>query len=61
MPTYVYECASCGQFEQQQAIADPAIERCPTCGGPVARLLVGGLTFTSKGRATCSPAAAGGG
>ena len=50
MLTYVYECTRCGEFEQQQAISEPALQRCPTCGGAVRRLILGGTGFTIEGR-----------
>ncbi|MFC1642023.1 FmdB family zinc ribbon protein [Myxococcota bacterium] len=28
MPTYVYECRKCGEFEEQQSIKAPAFTRC---------------------------------
>ena len=42
MPVYEYEHLSrpcdLGQvFEQRQPMADPSLERCPNCGGPVSR------------------------
>ncbi len=49
MPTYVYECAECGEFEQQQSIKEPALTRCPKCGGEVRRLIAGGTSFILKG------------
>ncbi|MBN2574137.1 MAG: zinc ribbon domain-containing protein [Deltaproteobacteria bacterium] len=50
MLTYVYECARCGTFEQRQPISDPALGRCPTCGGEVRRLIAGGTGFLVKDR-----------
>ncbi|MFH1809382.1 MAG: FmdB family zinc ribbon protein [Pseudomonadota bacterium] len=55
MPTYVYQCASCGEFEQQQSILAPALERCPQCGGQVQRLIAGGTSFIMKGHSGPSP------
>jgi putative FmdB family regulatory protein len=49
MPTYVYECEGCGEFEQQQSIMEPALTRCPRCGKDVRRLIVGGSGFIMKG------------
>jgi len=48
MPTYVYECTRCGEFEQQQSISEPALGRCPSCGGEVRRLISGGSGFLVK-------------
>jgi putative FmdB family regulatory protein len=40
MPLYEYECDSCGRrFERIQKFSDPLIAECPTCGGPVRKLL----------------------
>jgi putative FmdB family regulatory protein len=40
MPLYEYECESCGhRFERIQKFSDPLVETCPTCGGPVRKLL----------------------
>ena len=49
MPTYVYECEGCGEFEQQQSIMEPALTRCPRCGKDIRRLIVGGSGFIMKG------------
>ena len=58
MPTYLYMCEQCGEFEHHQPISEPAIEGCPTCGGPVTRLITGGSGFIMKGSAS-PPRAAG--
>ncbi len=50
MPTYVYECESCGEFELQQSIVEPARETCPRCGEPVRRLISGGTGFILRGK-----------
>lgn len=40
MPLYEYECDSCGRrFERIQKFSDPPVAECPTCGGPVRKLL----------------------
>ena len=39
MPTYVYQCETCGQFEQWQSFKDSALTACPTCGSPVRRVI----------------------
>lgn len=39
MPIYEYDCSKCGIFEYRQSFSDPALERCPTCGGPVKRII----------------------
>ncbi len=49
MPTYDYECKKCGRFEQFQRITDAKLKRCPTCNGPVKRLLGSGAGILFKG------------
>jgi len=40
MPLYEYQCESCStRFERIQKFSDPPIETCPSCGGPVRKLL----------------------
>lgn len=39
MPTYDYECKSCGCFEEYQSITAEPLEICPRCGGKVRRLI----------------------
>src|SRR6186713_2204010 len=40
MPLYEYQCEACShRFERIQKFSDPPIETCPTCGGPVRKLL----------------------
>jgi len=39
MPTYEYSCPSCGTFDVEQRITEPARSRCDRCGGPVTRLI----------------------
>ena len=40
MPLYEYQCESCAKrFERIQKFSDPLIETCPSCGGPVKKLL----------------------
>ena len=51
MPTYVYECSRCGEFEVEQSITAPALERCPRCEGSVKRLIAGGTSFMLRGSA----------
>lgn len=49
MPLYEYQCDSCGaRFERIQKFSDPAIDTCPTCGGPVHKL-VSSPAFQFKG------------
>ena len=39
MPTYEYSCPSCGTFDVEQRITEPARSQCDRCGGPVKRLI----------------------
>ena len=39
MPLYEYECEKCGRFEKLQKFSDRAVRKCPTCKGPVEKLL----------------------
>ena len=39
MPTYQYECTSCGhQFEQLQSFSDDPIKQCPKCDAEVKKI-----------------------
>jgi putative FmdB family regulatory protein len=50
MPTYEYECRKCQQrFEQFQSMTDKALTVCPTCGGPLRRLLGTGAAVIFRG------------
>jgi putative FmdB family regulatory protein len=50
MPTYEYECESCGlKFERPQAITELPLAECPKCSGTVRRLVSGGTGFILKG------------
>jgi putative FmdB family regulatory protein len=49
MPLYEYQCDSCGRrFELIRKFSDPPLEVCPTCGGPVHKL-VSSPAFQFKG------------
>ncbi|MCE2543273.1 MAG: hypothetical protein J4F30_07550 [Acidobacteria bacterium] len=40
MPLYEYECDGCGRrFELIRKFSDPPVTSCPTCEGPVRKLL----------------------
>jgi putative FmdB family regulatory protein len=40
MPLYEYECDANGhRFEVIQKFSDPLVEKCPTCGSPVHKLI----------------------
>ncbi len=50
MPSYDYECKECGHgFEAFQNMSDPLLTTCPKCGGPLRRLIGGGLGIIFKG------------
>jgi len=50
MPTYEYQCRSCGQrFETRQRITAPPRGRCPHCGKKVDRLISAGAGFLFRG------------
>ena len=43
MPTYDYECQSCGhRFDEFQNMSDPALTTCPSCNEDALRRLIGG-------------------
>lgn len=39
MPTYEYQCESCGTFDCFQKITADPLAHCPECGGEVKRLI----------------------
>ncbi len=50
MPTYDYECKSCGYtFEAFQSMKDAPLTDCPECGKAVRRLINGGSGIIFKG------------
>ncbi|MDR0586017.1 MAG: zinc ribbon domain-containing protein [Treponema sp.] len=50
MPTYEYECKSCGHsFEAFQSMSDAPLRDCPQCGKEVRRLINGGTGVIFKG------------
>jgi len=53
MPTYDYECTSCGhKFEQFQSITAKPLRKCPGCGKLKVRRLIGtgaGVIFKGSG------------
>jgi putative FmdB family regulatory protein len=48
MPTYEYQCDSCGVFEVSQRIIEDPLKKCPTCKGKVRRL-ISNTSFMLKG------------
>jgi putative FmdB family regulatory protein len=63
MPTYDYTCEECGgTFEKFQSMNDAPLSHCPSCGGPVRRLIGAGGGMILKGsgfHANDYPSAAG--
>ncbi|MBI1852532.1 MAG: zinc ribbon domain-containing protein [Planctomycetes bacterium] len=53
MPTYDYVCDACGhKFELFQSMSERLVKKCPKCGKPRARRLIGpgaGLIFKGSG------------
>lgn len=50
MPTYDYECTSCGHaFEAFQSMSEEPLSECPECGKAVRRLIGGGVGIIFKG------------
>ena len=50
MPTYEYECRTCGYtFERVQNMSDDPVRDCPECGQPVRRNIFGGSGVIFKG------------
>ena len=39
MPLYEYQCPKDGTFEKIRKFSDPPLVACPTCGGPIEKLL----------------------
>lgn len=50
MPTYEYLCEKCGRFEVTQRITEEPLKTCPTCGGPVKRLISSNVAIFPKER-----------
>jgi len=50
VPTYEYECKSCGYyFEKFESINNSDRVKCPACGGDSKRLISGGVGLIFKG------------
>jgi len=51
MPTYEYKCDACGHvFEQFQNITDKPLQKCPSCGSGVRRMISSGAGIIFKGK-----------
>lgn len=60
MPFYEYECADCGRFVLRQSMSDAPASECPTCGGPV-RKVIQAAAVSVRGAAPAPACAPGGG
>jgi putative FmdB family regulatory protein len=49
MPTYVYRCEKCGEFDVTQSITAPPLDLCPNCRGAVKPVISGGSGFIIRG------------
>ncbi len=53
MPTYAYTCEECGhQFDAFQSITAKPLRKCPACGKPTLKRLIGtgaGIIFKGSG------------
>jgi putative FmdB family regulatory protein len=50
MPTYEYECKSCGHsFDIFQSMSDEPLKICPQCGNEIRRIINGGTGVIFKG------------
>jgi putative FmdB family regulatory protein len=51
MPTYEYQCKTCGQhFEKMQRFSDNPLTECPNCGGEIRRVIhPAGVIFKGSG------------
>jgi len=51
MPLYEYSCEKCqNTFEVTQSFSDAPLEKCPTCHGPVQKLMsLGGFALKGSG------------
>ncbi len=51
MPTYEYQCKTCGHhFERVQRFADAPLTECPECGGQIRRVIhAAGIVFKGSG------------
>ncbi len=51
MPTYEYQCESCGyKFEKFQNMNENPLKKCPKCGRKIKRLIGAGMGVIFRGR-----------
>ena len=56
MPTYEYECKTCGhRFEKFHAMSAAPVRKCPECGKGVRRLVTAGGAVLVRGARGASP------
>jgi putative FmdB family regulatory protein len=48
MPTYVYKCPKCGNFDYYQNMNDSPLQNCPTCGSTVKKMISAGSGIIYK-------------
>jgi putative FmdB family regulatory protein len=62
MITYTYRCDACGhRFEARQRMTAEALRECPECGGPVKRVITGGLGIIGVAHDSAKACSTGGG
>ena len=49
MPTYEYQCESCGYVFEKFHGVNELVEKCPECGGPVKKRITAGAGLIFKG------------
>lgn len=56
MPTYVYNCRACGEFEIKQSMKDDTLTTCPKCGGKnITKVVTASAGFVFKGSGSRAP------
>lgn len=50
MATYAFRCVNCGEFEIEHPMTENHPDKCPKCGGDIARIFYNpGITFRGSG------------
>ena len=50
MPTYIYNCKTCGEYEHHQSIHADTLKICPKCGGrDIVKVVSASVGFVFKG------------